>query len=537
MMNLLEDKWIKGVTADGSVALISPLDVSDQRWVDIYAERPDFRGGIYQFLIGALQLACAPEDTEEWRDRLNEPPEGDDLKAAFSPYQHAFLLESEAGKPAFMQDLDLPDDANRLSVRELLIDAGSDSNLYFNKPVDDFCLCERCAAQALFTLQINAPSGGRGVRTSLRGGGPLTTLLAPAERQKPASLWQKLWLNVLPTEVLGYEPVKGVSAVLPWLTKTRTSDGTQGVETTPESVHPLQAYWSMPRRIRLVVEDKGTKGCCSLCGATAVRVFHQYQTRHGGTNYTGAWLHPLTPYKFDPKGEEVPISCKGREAGKGYREWVGLVLGNEDQQPDAAQVVKHFNRIPRRPEVRLWCFGYAMDNMKAQCWYESWLPVTNVDASLRARFVQHVKIILDSAEAMASLLNRYVRTAWFKRPADAGQEPAVPQSFWQRSEEVFYRSVFELSRAQDLERVAAYRPVYEQWLKDTRNMVLRLFDEWVLNVPVEDMDLRRVVKARADLLQKLWSDKDMKAVVDVVSGGEKKAGRATKGAKKQEADA
>jgi hypothetical protein len=29
----------------------------------------------------------------------------------------------------------------------------------------------------LFSLQLNAPSGGKGYRTGLRGGGPLTTLI------------------------------------------------------------------------------------------------------------------------------------------------------------------------------------------------------------------------------------------------------------------------------------------------------------------------------------------------------------------------
>jgi hypothetical protein len=38
-------------------------------------------------------------------------------------------------------------------------------------------LCPHCAALALFSLQLNAPSGGKGYRTGLRGGGPLTTLI------------------------------------------------------------------------------------------------------------------------------------------------------------------------------------------------------------------------------------------------------------------------------------------------------------------------------------------------------------------------
>ena len=54
-------------------------------------------------------------------------------------------------------------------------------------------LCPACAAAALYTLQAFAPSGGKGHRTSMRGGGPLSTLL------KGRNLWESVWLNVLPS--------------------------------------------------------------------------------------------------------------------------------------------------------------------------------------------------------------------------------------------------------------------------------------------------------------------------------------------------
>ncbi|MFN9970934.1 MAG: type I-E CRISPR-associated protein Cse1/CasA, partial [Phycisphaerae bacterium] len=62
------------------------------------------------------------------------------------------------------------------------------------------------AAMALLTLQTYAPAGGQGHRVSLRGGGPLTTLVDPRVAIDPAGsafsmpLWQKLCANV-PTEM------------------------------------------------------------------------------------------------------------------------------------------------------------------------------------------------------------------------------------------------------------------------------------------------------------------------------------------------
>jgi len=510
-MNLLDHPWIRVRLGNSEVTNRSPIQALGPDAIDLDAPRPDFRGALYQFLIGLLQIAYAPRDVGEWRDRYTRPPTHEELQAAFEPFKHAFLLENDG--PAFMQDLALPDEVNQLPVLELLIDAGSSSNRYFNKPASDHGLCEACFTQALLTLQINAPSGGRGVRTSLRGGGPLTTLLLPADEN--ATLWQKLWLNVIPLDALDHPPVKELSDVLPWLAPTRTSDDKSGQDTPPESVHPLQAYWSMPRRIRL---DASTadQGECAVCAATDVRRIRHYRTRHGGTNYTGAWVHPLTPYSLDAKGEKPPISSKGHQAGRGYRDWLGLVLGNDTHQPDAAKVVSHFTTKVRSPQVRLWCFGFSMSNMKSLCWYDSTLPVHVIESDVLRPFTKTVKQLLDSAEEMASTLHRQVKAAWFRRPGDAGNEPAVPQSFWQGSEAIFYRLLDELA-VLDFDSKAKLAPVYRRWLLETRRLMLDLFDHWVLSSPFEHQDMQRVIKARAALTRDLNSGKTLKPLWEVVN--------------------
>lgn len=510
-MDLIKDDWLSGRSMDGYGAKLSPSQIVDPIWTDLAAPRPDFRGALYQFLIALLQTAYAPQDLQEWRERYASPPSREELDAAFAPYRDAFLLENDG--PAFMQDLALPSEANQLPVLELLIDAGSSSNLYFNKPSVDHGLCESCFAQAVLTLQLNAPAGGRGVRTSLRGGGPLTTLLRPADKQ--ASLWKKLWLNVIPQDALGYPPIAALGDVLPWLAPTRTSDDKGGVDTPPEAVHPLQAYWSMPRRIRMDESTVG-QGDCAICAASAVRLIRHYRTRHGGTNYTGNWLHPLTPYHLDAKGEKPPISCKGHQAGRGYRDWLGLVLGNDNHQPDAALAVSRFTGRPGMPQVRLWCFGFSMSNMKALCWYDSMLPVHVIDAGVQLAFTKRVKRLLDSAESMASALHKQVKAAWFRRPGDMGNEPAVLQSFWQATEPTFYRLLDELASL-DFDGDRELVPVYRCWLRDIRQQVLALFDHWVLSGPFEDQDMQRVVKARADLAKEINTGKATKPLWEIVN--------------------
>lgn len=500
-MNLLQSKWLSVRSREG-IDAISLSHIGDSRFRSLFAPRPDFLGALYQFVIGLLQVALPPADVDEWRSRWHTPPRVDELESAFHPYSHAFLLENDG--PAFLQDFDLPAEALQLPAADLLIDGGSDSNRFFNKPVLGDGMCESCFAQALLTLQLNAPAGGRGVRTSVRGGGPLTSLLVPASSE--ATLWQRLWLNVLPVDALGYPAVKSPVDVLPWLSPTRSSDGAGGQETMPQlerrrqphEVHPLQAYWSMSRRIRL---DAGTagRGDCSVCGALGVRVIRHYRTRHGGTNYTGNWLHPLTPYDIDPKGEKPPISCKGYRAGRGYRDWLGLVLGNEDHRPDAAQVVRHFNSHVMQPAVRLWCFGYSMSNMKALAWYESMLPVHRVAPDAIKPFSVTVKEHLDLAEETANLLRRQVRAALFHRPSEVSFEPAVEQGFWQRSESEFYSQVRQLSKL-DFAHEGELLKILRRWLVVNRRLALELFDQWVQSVPEDNRRTdREVIVARAEL--------------------------------------
>ncbi|MBN9430528.1 MAG: type I-E CRISPR-associated protein Cse1/CasA [Burkholderiales bacterium] len=509
-MDLLQE-WLSAQGTTGSIT-ISPAEIGDPQWRDLEALRPDFRGAVYQFLIALLQTAYPPEDREHWHERWRQPPTPAELTTAFEPYRHAFLLENEG--PAFLQDYDLPAQANQVPVLDLLIDAGSDSNRYFNKPADEPGFCERCFVQALLTLQLNAPAGGRGVRTSVRGGGPLTTLLLPADPQ--ATLWQRLWLNVLPLDALDYPRWGEATEVLPWLSPTRASDGPTGQETQPQldhrreahQVHPLQAWWSMPRRIR--VDGSTAKvGDCMLCGAHSVRVIRHVRTRHGGTNYTGNWMHPLTPYYLDTKGEKPPISGKGHQAGRGYRDWLGLVIGTEDHQPDAARVVRVFNADPRAPAARLWCFGFSMSNMKALCWYDSTLPVHNIPGNRMKPFTAAVNALLDVANEAAMALRDQVRAAWNR----AGSEPAVSQSFWQRSESSFYEQLQLLSEL-DFSSDDALLSCQREWLLRTRSLALELFDDWTSS---DAPDLKRVVKARADLGRALNAARASKALWKQVS--------------------
>ncbi|HHH38471.1 MAG TPA: type I-E CRISPR-associated protein Cse1/CasA, partial [Sedimenticola sp.] len=329
-MNLLTDDWLRVIGADGRILPLSPPRIGSGEIRDLHAPRADFRGALYQFLIGLLQTACTPENRKAWLAWWRTPPSTDELKKRFAPFLDAFELISENGRPAFMQDLDMPDGEPK-QIATLLIDAPGGKTLRDN--LDHFVkrgtvekISPHWAATALFTLQINAPSGGVGHRVSLRGGGPLTTLVLPPEGGDRDTLWHRLWLNVLTGEELARLPgngaLKNQSAIFPWLATTRTS-GKKGSETWPEQVHPLQVFWCMPRRIRLDAPDR-EGGICDLDGRPATALLHGYRTRNHGINYAGSWEHPLTPYVREAGKENLTI--KGQPGGLGYRHWLGLVV-------------------------------------------------------------------------------------------------------------------------------------------------------------------------------------------------------------------
>src|SRR5262249_18670827 len=190
--------------------------------------------------------------------------------------------------PRFFQDREALE-GEATDIGALLIDAPGEKSIrdnadHFVKRGRTGVLSRAGAAIALLTLQTSAPTGGAGHRTSLRGGGPLTTLVLPGQPAKvEPTLWQLLWSNV-PDEFHA-EPAD-YKRVFPWLIPTRASDKT-GETTTTDLVHPAHAFFGMPRRVRLVFEPNTEKRACDLLGTIDDVVVTKYITRPSGNNYKG----------------------------------------------------------------------------------------------------------------------------------------------------------------------------------------------------------------------------------------------------------
>lgn len=547
-MNLISDAWLPVIRAGGAMEKIAPWQIAERAdpVMELNAPRPDFQGALYQFLIGLLQTCYAPADHDAWLELWEDMPQADILRSRFESIVTAFELDDPEG-PAFMQDFEgikglfntvkfsgkkaKKDEECYSCVSTLLIDAPKENTLKKNKDLfvkrDSVTrLCSSCAATALFTLQINAPSGGAGHRVGLRGGGPLTSLVRPDDG---ALLWRKIWLNVLDEESLVRSEKKPSPGVFPWLAPTRVS-GKGGTSTRPEDVHPLHVYWGMPRRIRLRFEP-GQNQCCDICEGHDGPFVKRYITQNYGFDYIGEWVHPLSGYFFDGKKEKPPISFKGQKGGLGYRHWIGLVIAHSNDEKCASKVARAFmaeraRDIGFQRIARLWCFGYDMDNMEPRCWYDHTLPLFRLDPGQRENVLSWSSDLIGAAVDVVKNLQTQVKAAWFRRPGDVkGDTSTVAQEFWQQSESDFYKLLNRLTTLPGDQRLAP-PDIYDAWLKKLLVLAYNLFDQWVLEAPPEDLDMKRIMAARRDLTKKLNNSKPMKelkAKADMGKGGKDEA--------------
>lgn len=508
-LNLISDAWIPVRRRGGAREIIAPwqmtTDLDKDPIISLDAPRPDFNGSFIQFFIGLLQTAAPPATEKDWRTWFEEPPPPEILRQAFSPFEAFFALGGEG--PRFMQDMELSEGAE-VSLANLLLETPggnterNNSDLFIKRGRSAH-QCPACLAMALYTLQTNAPSGGVGHRTSLRGGGPLTTVIMAD------TLWRTAWVNVLPRpsyEALAGDPGKGQSSdIFPWLAPCRTSEKNTGKATTPLDVHPLQMYWGMPRRIRVDMDHAG-QGVCGLCGQNSPTLFRTYLTKNYGVNYDGAWQHPLSPYGRDKK-EGMPLPRHPQPGGLVYRHWLGLVVSDQERGIRPAAVVAHYFNARRWRSVeknqsrqlpRLWCFGYDMDNMKARCWYESTMPLVHVQEEAAGQFATETARLVGAANLVAFLLRSNLKAAWFKRPGDAkGDFSFTDSRFWQETEPGFYQSVESIVRC--LESGGDAEDLRREWLNILRKHALGIFDDLSQGGRFDAPDPRRIALARRDL--------------------------------------
>jgi CRISPR system Cascade subunit CasA len=479
--------------------------------VAVATPRADFDAALQEFLIGMLTVSMAPRDETAWRERWDNPPSSAELQAALDALPNAFDLDAEDG-PRFLQDYSAADLAGQdvLPIDRLAIDSPGEQSAklgktLFVKPARFVCLGRPAAAMALITMQTYAPAGGQGNRTSMRGGGPLTTIADPrmasngvAADEQP--LWEMLWLNVETQDAWSERgkagPGSADARTFPWLAPTRVSDSKRPPVTIGDA-HPLQAYFGMPRRIRL---EFGDSGRCGLTSREEQRTVIGFRMKNFGVEYA-KWKHPLSPH-YESKGEWLPVHPQ--PDGLSWRDWPQLSLRESiPGRESAAAIVTAAGRVRslRRGEVRLHAFGYDMDNMKARGWISAVQPLFALqtdDADSQKWLAMLSRELVEATGVAASAMSMAIKAALFERVEDAAGDYVVPkQQLWAETESHFFAAVrAAVERGLDLGSVSDERRRFHAPLRD---VVLTLFDHAVPMSSLPVTALQRGVRARHNL--------------------------------------
>ena len=496
--NLIDERWIPVRRTSGRADWIAPWQIAEANNppLALASPRPDFDGALIQFLIGLLQTAAPPKTKGGWGDWYDRVPEPEKLRKVLAAHRPAFNLDGDG--PRFMQDLELRLDEEPTPIEQLLIGSPGEQTLELN--ADLFLKRGLCpalgfpaAAMALYCMQSNSPAGGTGYRVSLRGGGPLTTVLLGD------NLFHTVWLNVLRRDV--FEAGRGdatrvqPSATFPWMAKTRTSEKDR--LTSPEDIHPAQHYWAMPRRIRLAFNGQVRR--CGVFGGEEVPVVTGFWEVNLGANYKGAFNHPLTPYTVMPDGQP-PNPRKGQPEGLPYRDWPLMVTGDGPRQP--ASVVTAYRqdqRFMKQATCRIHAFGYDMKNAKARAWSDATVPLLWSKLGTEEEFgALAAELVAASDEVRGTLLGK-LKDALVRRPAghrwDLGY---LSRQFWAATESAFF-SALEQGKA-SLEQGDALVQVREQWLEHLHRAALDVFEGASQEKgDFAATDVKRVSKASSEL--------------------------------------
>jgi len=272
--------------------------------------------------------------------------------------------------------------------------------------------------------------------------------------------------------------------VFRWLAPTVKSES--GSIVTPQTAHPLQCWWGMPRRIRLDFAMPATPRPCGLTGAPdAVHVISWRQRPHGVKYVAWGKVHPLTPH-YRQKTSSEWLAVHPQPGGIGYRDWLGLVLNSEDglREPSATVTTWRFEHglDAKINDARLLAAGFDMDNMKARAFVESEMPLPAApDADSLRQLDELARNLVQAADQVANLLRSAVRNALFSPGAKVNPDTAllntVRERLWEQTEVTFFVMLERAAQGVSSEASDVSITAEAAWQRRLQGTALALFDE------------------------------------------------------------
>lgn len=432
MLNLISDPWIPVRLSDGTTDTIAPHDLARDDVVFPDWPRPDLNLACLELMIGLVYLADPPTSRRDRNERQLTP---DQLRTKMQHLIPAFNLMGDG--PLFMQEYGGFDGGSMNDPAMLFIDNAGASTIKKNADlmVHDGRygpLSLPMAAMALYTMQSFAPAGGAGNRTSMRGGGPLVTLVYP----QTGRLRDLIWVNT----PIG-EPLQDL-AKLPWMHPFSQTDKDAEYHDPRDSEFPNpEVFFGMPRRITLMFNDGQL---------TAVN-----QTPWG-YNYVG-WQHPLSPY-YMLKDELLP---KHPTPGPfTYARWQGIVVPKDDGQ--LAQCVRD---LGRKAGDSMLIGGWAMSNMTPTDFLWAEAPLLDLEEPAQKQVIRLIKAGVDVAAVLGISVARALN-----EEKTTGVANSVRDDFYFRTEQSLIIAIDDLRKGVEFDAIAA------NWLKHLSQVSVKLFD-------------------------------------------------------------
>ena len=506
--NLLSDPFLPVVMRSGAHRWLAfpelgagSNDLDEDYPVEFNWPRPDFNMASFEFCIGVISLAFDIRDEDDWRPFWTNPPDPDALAERLAPLVHAFNLNGEG--PRFLQDYESLE-GDETPIELLLIDTPGQNGQRKNSDLlthrDRYAaLGLPAAAMALYTLQAYAPSGGAGNRTSMRGGGPLTALVVPVDHgdAPPVPLWRKIFANV---GCYAKPKTDEWPKALPWLSPTLTS--AKGRTVSLADAHPLQAYFGMPRRIRLVFSSE--PGICSMTGKEGPLVTGFIQKPYGA-NY-GLWQHPLTPYRRQKEAGE-PYSAKPKSGRFGYRDWVAVTVGSKEGKlavpPENIRLAKNnrshiLSQNKQAADARVRVGGWAMNNMEAIAYLIAEEPLHLAKTPDQQQALDELaRHFSEAADQAVSQLLAALKKALFSDQKNASNDKGILDQarahFFDATEDQFHHLLDDLLQEMPEDGLLADPTASARhWLGIMRRAALETFDR-LAPVPLQDAEKAKTI--------------------------------------------
>ena len=287
---------------------------------------------------------------------------------------------------------------------------------------------------------------------------------------------------------------------LPWMAPTLTSEKSRTVSLA--DAHPLQAYFGMPRRIRLVFSSE--PDTCSMTGRKEPLVTGFIQKPYG-TNY-GLWQHPLTPYRRQREAGE-PYSAKPKSGRFGYRDWVAATVGSKDgklaEQPTNIKLAKNnrshaLSQNKQATDARVRVGGWAMNNMEAIAYLFAEEPLhlakTHDQQQALDDLARHFSEAADQAVSqLLAALKKALFSGQKNTSNDKGILDQARADFFDATEDQFHRLLDNLLQEMPEDgRLTDPTAPARHWLGIMRRVALATFDR-LAPVPLQDAEKAKTI--------------------------------------------